>query len=141
MKRCIGRCRIDSKNGDATGRCTKWARPGRLTCHWHNEYEVLPTGGVAGDRMRELEERITSLGFHIIYQDYCECADTPGFPGQIRGVTDRNRQVVRISRVANPKAADLIEILEHELKHIEDPTWDCGNRDVFGRGGPQQRRA
>ena len=138
MRRCIGRCRIDSGNGHADGSCKKWAQPGRLTCHWHHQYEWMVENALG--RIVALENSIAARGFSVMYQDYCECADTPGFPGQIRGVTDRAKYLVRISRKANETAKDLIEILEHELHHVEDPDWDCGNRDVFGRGHQQQGR-
>jgi hypothetical protein len=83
----------------------------------------------------ELERRIKAHGYELIYQDWCETSETPGFLGQIRGVTDHNRKVVRVSRNANPTPELMEDILRHELRHLDEPEWDCGNRDVFGRGG------
>ncbi len=51
-------------------------------------------------------------------------------------MTDWARREVKIAtRGRTPEA--LAETLEHEARHVTDPSWDCGNRDVFGRGGPQ----
>lgn len=79
---------------------------------------------------------IGRLGYTIVFNDYCEDAETPGLLGQIRGCVNRERKTVKISRKANPTPAMLTEILEHELRHILEPEWDCGSRDVLGRGGP-----
>jgi selenophosphate synthetase-related protein len=87
-------------------------------------------------KTRMLHSRIESHGFSVKYVEYCEDASTPGLLGQIRGVTNRERREVKISLKSNPRVEDLHEILEHELRHIEEPDWDCGNRDVIGRGGP-----
>lgn len=83
-----------------------------------------------------LEQRIVAHGYELVYVEWCENSVTPGLLGQIRGVTDRNRKVVRISLNANPTVDDMVEILRHELRHLDEPSWDCGNRDMFGRGGP-----
>lgn len=85
----------------------------------------------------EIEDRIRAHGFELVYQDWCECADTPGLLGQIRGVTDRNKRIVRISTNANGTPELMEDILRHELRHLDEPDWDCGNRDVLGRGGKQ----
>lgn len=84
---------------------------------------------------RALESLIRAHGFDLIYQPYCECARTPGLLGQIRGVTDRELKRVRISEKANPTLEEMIDILQHELAHLDNPDWDCGGRDVLGRGG------
>lgn len=80
------------------------------------------------DRIAEHEAAIAAHGFTLIYQDYCECADTPGWPGQIMGVTDWRRKVVRVSRAANSSPARLCNTLAHELHHVTDPTWVCGSK-------------
>lgn len=89
-------------------------------------------------RAREAEAAIADAGFTILWVDWCEDARTPGLLGQILGVTDWERREVKISTKARPgrDQADLADVLEHELRHIQDPDWDCGNRDVLGRGGP-----
>lgn len=81
-----------------------------------------------------LEARIRQHGYTLRYVEYCEDSRTPGFLGQIRGVTDRERSEVKIGLVANPTQADMLDILTHELRHLDEPEWDCGNRDVIGRG-------
>lgn len=86
---------------------------------------------------REIEARIAAHGYTLRYVDYCEDARTPGFLGQIRGVTDHERKEVKISRMANRTDAEMLDILQHELRHLDEPDWDCGNRDVIGRGGKQ----
>lgn len=80
------------------------------------------------------------LGWTIRYVAYCEDARTPGLLGQIKGVTDYERKEVKIGLKANPTDYDQEHTLQHELHHIQDPTWDCGNRDVLGRGGPSIQR-
>lgn len=86
----------------------------------------------------ELEARIRAHGFTLRYVDYCEDSDTPGILGHIRGVTDWQRREIKIgTRVElNRTRAGMLEVLAHELRHVDEPDWDCGNRDVFGRGGP-----
>lgn len=84
----------------------------------------------------ELITMIEARGFTVEFVEYCENSDTPGLLGEIRGVTDRGRRLVRIAVKANPTDPDLIETLEHEYRHVINPAWDCGNRDVLGRGAP-----
>ena len=84
-------------------------------------------------QIQKAQERIIAHGYELVFQDYCECAETPGFPGHIRGVTDHKAKRVRISIKANQTPELLADILEHELRHIDEPDWDCGNRDVLGR--------
>jgi hypothetical protein len=82
-----------------------------------------------------LEMRIRlEHGFTLTYVEYCENSRTPGLLGSIRGVTDWENREVRISTQVNRRAEDMIETLKHELRHLDEPEWDCGNRDVFGRG-------
>jgi hypothetical protein len=80
---------------------------------------------------------IEALGYSIRYVEWCEDAHTPGLLGQIRGVTDHRHHEVKISTKANPGPETLADALEHELRHVIDPEWDCGNRDVLGRGAPR----
>jgi len=89
---------------------------------------------------RALEQRIAELGFAVRYVEYCEDSRTPGFLGSIAGVTDWERLEVKIGLKANKTTAALIDTLSHELRHVEEPEWDCGNREVFGRG-PSTREA
>lgn len=86
-------------------------------------------------RIAFFSEQIEAHGFTIRYVDYCEDSRTPGLLGQIRGVTDWGLREVKIGRKANPTAEDMAKILGHEYRHVHDLEWDCGNRDVFGRGG------
>lgn len=95
-----------------------------------------PPPASAAPTRAELEARIAAHGYSLRYVEFCEDARTPGFPGQIRGVTDRERREVKIGLRANPTEADMLDILAHELRHLDEPEWDCGNRDMFGRGGP-----
>lgn len=87
-----------------------------------------------GVRAAEAAARIAARGYGIILQVACETAETPGLLGQIRGVTDHRAKTVRIGLRANPDMATLAETLEHEARHVDDPSWDCGARDVLGRG-------
>lgn len=75
-----------------------------------------------------LEQRIKGHGFAVRYVEFCEDARTPGFLGQIRGVVDRELREVKISRRANPTEADMEAILTHELRHLEEPAWQCNGK-------------
>jgi hypothetical protein len=86
----------------------------------------------------EIEERIRAHGFALRYVQYCEDSRTPGFLGQIKGVTDWTRKEVKIGCKANPTDDAMLETLAHELRHLDEPDWDCGNRHVLGRGKPQR---
>jgi hypothetical protein len=74
-----------------------------------------------------LEDRIAAHGYTLRYVEYCEDAQTPGFLGQIRGVTDHKGKTIKIGLKANPTPALIEDILEHELRHIEEPDWECGS--------------
>lgn len=84
-----------------------------------------------------VQREIEQLGFIVRFVDYCEDADTPGLLGQIAGATNWDGREVKIATKGR-RTAELVETLKHELHHVEDPTWDCGNRDVLGRGGARK---
>jgi len=92
----------------------------------------------AARRIVAAEAAIEEAGYSLRYVDYCEDAETPGLLGQIRGAVNHDKREVKIGEKANPTLPELAEALEHELRHIREPGWDCGNRDVLGRGGPKQ---
>ena len=85
-------------------------------------------------RIQIMSARIRDHGYALRMVDYCEDARTLGFAGQIRGVCDHERKEVKIGRVANVALGAMEEIIAHELRHLDEPDWDCGNRDVLGRG-------
>lgn len=87
-------------------------------------------------RCSRAQRAIADAGYTIRFVERGEDAETPGFPGQIRGATNHERRDVKIVATIATPLEEVAEILEHELHHVEDPSWDCGNRDVFGRGGP-----
>jgi hypothetical protein len=80
------------------------------------------------------QSKIVENGYTVRYVEYCEDSRTPGLLGQIAGVTDREWKEVKIA-THKKTPADLADILLHELHHVVDLDWDCGNRDVLGRGG------
>jgi hypothetical protein len=84
-------------------------------------------------RVRAAEEAIRAEGFTLRYVEWCEDAQTPGILGYYRGVTDRLRREVKVSTRATPTAEERAEVLEHELRHVREPDWDCGNRSVLIR--------
>lgn len=92
-------------------------------------------------RIAFAEAEIRERGFTIRYVDYCEDSRTPGLLGQIAGVTDWERREVKIGLKATPTSEARAAILEHEARHVRDPEWDCGNRDVLGRGGAANSQA
>lgn len=81
-----------------------------------------------------VEQQIRDAGYTVRYVEYCEDSRTPGFLGMFAGVTDRGHQEVKI-RTHDRTTIEILETLRHELRHVLEPEWDCGNRDLFGRGG------
>lgn len=77
---------------------------------------------------------IESHGFAVRFVEYCEDSFTPGLLGQIAGVTDWRSREVKI-KTHGRSEDEIAKTLEHEARHVREPDWDCGNRDVFGRGG------
>jgi hypothetical protein len=80
---------------------------------------------------------LEGLGWSLEWREYAEDAETPGLLGQIKGVTVWQRQAVKVAVRPHESLAELADTLEHELRHVHEPDWDCGNRDVLGRGGPR----
>lgn len=87
------------------------------------------------NRISLLAQQIASHGYSVAFVEWCENADTPGFLGAFGGITDHTKRLVRI-KTHDTSAEEIVKVLEHELRHVEDPSWDCGNRDSFGRGAP-----
>jgi hypothetical protein len=119
------------------GYCTVCNRVRWLGVTTHEEKDV--PYGTCQSCVRELElttelveAEIAGHGFTIRYVDYCEDSRTPGLLGHYAGVTDRGRCEVKI-RTKGRTPAEILETLAHEARHVREPEWDCGNRDVFGR--------
>lgn len=85
-----------------------------------------------------VQDAIEQLDYIVRFVDYCENARTPGLLGQIAGVTDRELREVKVATRGRGPVA-LLETLRHELHHVQDPDWDCGNRDVLGSSGARGR--
>lgn len=83
--------------------------------------------------LRRLQLEIEGHGFTVLFPDYCEDAATPGLLGTIAGVTDWDGKVVKIGRRANPTRERMERTLRHELRHITEPEWDCGSRNIWDR--------
>lgn len=86
----------------------------------------------AEERIRRAEEAIRAHGFTLHYVEYCEDAETPGLLGYYRGATSRKLKKVKVSTKMSPTPEERADVLEHELRHIMEPDWDCGSRSVFG---------
>ena len=94
----------------------------------------------AQTRIKRAEGAIRALGFTVVFQDYCEDAETPGLLGCYLGVTLHEKRKVKIAthRRTRPQIADTIE---HELRHVQDPFWDCGSGGgVLGQESGAARR-
>ena len=70
-------------------------------------------------------------GFAVRFVDYCEDSLTPGLLGAGAGVTDRRNSEVKISTVVAAREGNLEDILWHELRHVENPRWDCGTGYIW----------
>lgn len=86
-------------------------------------------------RKAQLEAEIAARGVTIRYVELCEDSETPGMPGYYGGVTSHKRREVKIATkkltplgVADRDIREIIAVLTHELRHVTDPSWDCGNR-------------
>jgi len=91
------------------------------------------------ERIRRAEVAIRAHGFEVRYVEWCEDANTPGLLGSIVGATNHDRRVVKIATRRRSRV-EIAETLEHELRHVEDPLWDCGSRDALGRESGAARR-
>ena len=76
---------------------------------------------------RRLVERIQAHGFTVTLRPFVEDALTPGFLGMIAGRTSHERREV-IIRTHGMSARRIAKALRHELHHVAEPDWDCGNR-------------
>lgn len=107
--------------------------------HERREAELVASGfplrtpSQIEERIRAAIAEINEHGFEVLFVTYCEDAATPGLLGYYAGVTDRARRHVKIATRARTRD-EIAETLEHEARHVREPEWDCGNRDVFGRG-------
>lgn len=91
-------------------------------------------------RIWEVEAQIRAEGYKLTYRLFVEDSKTPGFPGMIAGRVDPEDKEVVISTAATPSPILRLRTLKHELHHIQDPEWDCGNRSFFDkRPVPDQR--
>lgn len=85
-----------------------------------------------------VEQAIAERGFTLRYVAFCEDATTPGILGYYLGVTSHKRLEVKVStlqttgrrRLVKRNVRQLAAIMLHELKHVTQPEWDCGNRLV-----------
>jgi hypothetical protein len=104
---------------------------------WHDPGCSVALLGTPAERIERTTAKIEANGYTLRYVDYCEDHETPGLLGQIRGAVNHERREVKVGRKANPTGVALADALDHELRHILEPEWDCGSRDVLGRGGPR----
>lgn len=84
-------------------------------------------------RIAEIEAEIAAAGFTLTYRRFVEDSKSPGFPGQIAGRTSRADREVVIGEFATPSPVLRLRVLKHELRHVLEPEWDCGNRSTFDR--------
>ena len=63
------------------------------------------------------KRHIEKQGYEVRFVEYCEDHETPGFLGQIAGVTMYDKKVVKIStRRRSPEQIEAT--LSHELEHV-----------------------
>jgi hypothetical protein len=94
-------------------------------------------------RKAQLEAEIAAEAFELRYVEFCEDARTPGILGYYAGVTLREERIVKVSTMktypigggfvdtVDRDIREIIAILQHELRHVREPEWDCGNRKVL----------
>lgn len=88
-----------------------------LRMHYHSQQHCPP----------QFMEIVRSLGearelkYRVVFRDFCEDADTPGFPGRIGGKCDTERQQITVSLRRNfterRTPAEVAAILSHEVEH------------------------
>jgi hypothetical protein len=81
-------------------------------------------------RIATAEQRIHERGYEVRYMDYCDGAETPGILGAIGGATLHAAKCVEVA-TRHRTREQIADILEHELHHVEDPSWECGCRTVW----------
>jgi hypothetical protein len=92
------------------------------------------------ERISAAEEAIRELGFELRYVEFCEDAETPGLLGAYGGVTLHEKRKVKV-KTHGVSRAELADVLEHELRHVRDPLWDCGSGGgVLGQESGAARR-
>lgn len=84
------------------------------------------------EKQQRLILEIARCGFTVILRPYVEDSESPGFLGQIAGRTSHAKREVVIG-TARASAREITRRLEHELRHVREPDWDCGSRDPLGR--------
>ena len=90
--------------------------------------------------LARVEMQICIAGYRVVYRDFVEDHKTPGFLGMIAGRVDHEDQEVVISTKATPSPILRLRTLKHELRHIQEPDWDCGNRSFFDKRPVPERR-
>jgi hypothetical protein len=73
------------------------------------------------------EQAIVSTGFTLRYQEWGEDSETPGILGYYGGVTGRERRSVKIATHEASRPQIALRLV-HELRHVLEPEWECGNR-------------
>lgn len=82
------------------------------------------------NRIAVAEQAIAAAGFTLSYVEFCEDAETPGLLGAYVGKTHRDTRRVKIATHRRSRH-EIAATLAHELHHVLDPEWDCGNRPVI----------
>lgn len=73
--------------------------------------------GHRSPQIRRAVEEIRRRGWTVEFVPFCEDAETPGFRGQLCGVTVHARKAVKV-RTRGLSRAAIAAILEHELEHV-----------------------
>jgi hypothetical protein len=65
--------------------------------------------------------RIRAAGYEVRFVQYCEDHETPGFLGQLAGVTMYDEKIVKI-KTRRMSPAHIEAALSHELEHVNGAT-------------------
>lgn len=98
---------------------------------------IGPSDRAALERIGAVHLELLERGWTFRLVEFAEDAKTPGLLGQIKGTTCWDDLEVKVALRPHDSLTELAETCEHELRHVREPEWDCGNRDVLGRGGPR----
>jgi hypothetical protein len=81
-------------------------------------------------RIEALVAEVEAEGWTVRFVKYCEDTQTPGFLGQLGGVTLATERLIKI-RTYKMTLRQRLAILEHEIEHMHGAEW-ATDHEVLG---------